>query len=74
MSAADDPLIAEWAKLTLETRTALGLSQPEFARRLGVVAQTISRWERGEVLPQAEQRKKLTELHALTVAEIEASA
>lgn len=34
-----------------ELREALGLTQEEFARMLGVSARTVSRWERGESEP-----------------------
>ena len=35
----------------LRTRTALGLTQAEFAQLLGVHAMTVSKWERGDASP-----------------------
>ena|GEM_PF-1087513 len=40
-----------WAGLLLRHRTTLGLSQKEAARKLGVDAGTLARWERGEREP-----------------------
>lgn len=40
-------------------RESLGLTQQQFARRLGVTSQTVSRWERGEVRPGAAVVRKL---------------
>ena len=35
-------------------REALGMTQSEFGRRIGVAGLTVSRWERGEVRPGGE--------------------
>jgi transcriptional regulator with XRE-family HTH domain len=40
-----------WAERLVQCRTALGLSQKESARQLGVDASTLARWERGERKP-----------------------
>jgi transcriptional regulator with XRE-family HTH domain len=40
-----------WADHLVQCRTALGLSQKEAARRLGVDSSTLARWERGERRP-----------------------
>jgi len=41
------------------TREALGLSQGAFAQALGVDTATVSRWERGLVLPHWENMKRV---------------
>ena len=40
-------------------RQALGLSQAEFARRLGVRQQTVSEWETGRYRPRGASLKML---------------
>jgi DNA-binding XRE family transcriptional regulator len=45
------PPIDGWATRLVQCRTTLGLSQKEFARRLGVAQSTLARWERGEREP-----------------------
>ena len=40
-----------WADRLVMSRTALGLSQKESARRIGVDPSTLARWERGERVP-----------------------
>lgn len=39
-------------ELVRETRELLGVSQPIFAKFLGVSASTVQKWERGEDAPQ----------------------
>ena len=34
-------------------RERLGITQEEFARRIGVTVTTVSRWERGDCLPKS---------------------
>lgn len=34
-------------------REKLGMTQEEFARKIGVTITTISRWERGDCLPKS---------------------
>lgn len=41
------------------TREAMGLSQGALAQALGVDAATVSRWERGLVLPHWENMKRV---------------
>ena len=43
-------------------RRGLGLSQPEFGRRLKVASITISRWERGIQKPKPALLRKLNRL------------
>ena len=45
---------ATMAQRLVNRRTTLGLTQKEFARRIGVDPGTLSRWERGNRLPQGE--------------------
>ena len=34
-------------------RERLGITQEEFARKIGVTVTTVSRWERGDCLPKS---------------------
>jgi putative transcriptional regulator len=34
-------------------RERLGMTQEEFARKIGVTVTTVSRWERGDCLPKS---------------------
>ena len=43
-----------------ELRKKHGLSQKEFAAKLGINAQTVSRWERGATIPSAESLLAIT--------------
>ena len=38
-------------KVMSKFRYALGFSQAEFAKELGVTTNTVARWERGEIFP-----------------------
>ncbi len=51
-------------------RTEKGLSQEELALELNVVRQTVSKWEQGLSLPDAEQLVRLAEVLNTTVSEI----
>jgi len=53
-----------------ELRTRAALTQQDVAEALGVDGGTISRWERGVVLPHAAQRRRLAALFKVTVAEL----
>jgi len=46
------PAATGWGEQLVRYRTALGLSQKESARRIGVDPGTLARWERGEREPQ----------------------
>lgn len=48
MSVTESPLIAE---LVRETRQHLGLTQEQFAAKLGVSYQSVNRWENGRTKP-----------------------
>lgn len=45
-------------------REAFGMTQQEFATRLKVTSQTVSRWERGEVAPNARALAAMRRLQA----------
>ena len=45
-----------------ELRLKLGLTQEDFAHRLGVVLPTVSRWEHGKSKPSRLAKKALEEL------------
>ena len=51
-------------------RRERGLSQEELASRLHVVRQTISKWEKGQSVPVAEQLIKLAVILETTVSEL----
>ena len=51
-------------------RRERGLSQEELAVRLHVVRQTISKWEKGQSVPDAEQLIKLAVILETTVSEL----
>ncbi len=56
---------------TLKTiRKQKGYSQEEVAARLNVVRQTVSKWEKGLSVPDADMLVKLAELYELTVADL----
>lgn len=46
-----------------ETRIRVGLSQPEFARRLGVSVRTLQEWEQGRRAPSGPARMLLAIAH-----------
>ena len=45
-----------------QLRKQIGLSQKDLAKKLGIAAQTVSRWERGSTVPSAENLLLLTQL------------
>ncbi|MFW2332981.1 helix-turn-helix domain-containing protein [Ilumatobacter sp.] len=51
-------------------REELGLSQREAAKRLGVSANTVARWERGTALPTAARADSLRDLLGISRARI----
>ena len=42
---------ANWAEWLVSCRTAMGITQAESARRIGVDQSTLAKWERGEREP-----------------------
>ena len=56
---------------TLKTlRKQKGYSQEEAACRLNVVRQTVSKWEKGLSVPDADMLMRLAELYEITVGEL----
>lgn len=45
---------SDWSERLVQCRTALGITQKEAARRMGVDASTLARWERGEREPSGD--------------------
>ena len=53
-----------------ELRRQAGLSQEEFAERLGVSRQAVSKWERGEAYPDTENLITISEMFSVTIDEL----
>ncbi len=53
-----------------ELRVSKGLSQQEFAGKLSVVRQTVSKWEKGLSLPDSEMLVHIAEVLDVTVSEL----
>ncbi len=53
-----------------QRRLALGLTQAEFAERLGADTVTISRFERGSHLPSLQRLEKIAEMLEMPLAEL----
>lgn len=51
-------------------RKKLGLSQEEFARRIGVSRQVVSKWEMNQVIPLTDKLKKISEEFNVSYEEI----
>lgn len=51
----------------LKLRKSLGLSQEEFAQKLFVTRQAVSRWEKGETVPNTDTLKCMAETFGVTV-------
>ena len=54
----------------LELRKKLALSQAEFAQKLFVTRQAVSRWERGETVPTIDTLKLIAETFHVSVDEL----
>ena len=54
----------------IELRSARGLSQEALANELGLSRQAVSRWERGEALPDTENLIALADLFGVTLDEL----
>ena len=53
-----------------QLRKSKGLSQEELAIRLNVVRQTISKWEKGISVPDADMLIKISEIFEVSVSEL----
>lgn len=51
----------------LELRRDLGLSQEEFAQKLRVTRQAVSRWETGETVPSTDTLKEIAKVFQVSV-------
>jgi transcriptional regulator with XRE-family HTH domain len=51
-----------WARLLQELRKHLGWTQAQLANSLGVTVTTVSRWERGQVIPRPVYQEKILKL------------
>lgn len=61
-------MIAMEAKdVLLKLRTEHGLSQDALAEKLFVTRQAVSRWERGDTLPNTETLKLLSKLYDVSI-------
>jgi transcriptional regulator with XRE-family HTH domain len=57
-------------KKLLELRKSNGFSQEEFAEKIGVSRQTISKWELNESSPDLKQAKELSKLFKISIDEL----
>ncbi len=51
-------------------RKKLGLSQEEFANRIGVTRQVVSKWEMNQVIPLTDKLEKISEEFNISYDEI----
>lgn len=59
----------DYAALVKVLRRRLGLTQEQFAHRLGVTFASVNRWENGQVKPSPMARQKLEVFDEQTVPE-----
>lgn len=57
----------ETKDVLLELRTKNGMSQDELAERIFVTRQAVSRWEKGETVPNTETLKLLSKLYKVSI-------
>ena len=57
----------EFHEVFTRLRQQAGLSQSEVAERLFVTRQAVSRWERGETLPEVETLQALSKLFGVSI-------
>lgn len=56
-----------FSNIFLDLRKKAGLSQSEAAEKLFVTRQAVSRWERGETVPEIETLKAISDLFRVTI-------
>jgi len=56
----------DMAKMIKELRAALGLTQEQFAAKVGVTFSTVNRWESGKSKPSPLARRRIEELREET--------
>ena len=54
------------AKMIMELRAKLGLTQEQFAAKVGVTFSTVNRWESGKSKPSPLARRRIEELREET--------
>ena len=57
----------EFQEVFAQLRQRTGLSQSEVAERLFVTRQAVSRWERGETIPEVETLQALSRLFGVSI-------
>ena len=57
----------EFKDVFTEKRRSLGLSQNDVAEKLFVTRQAVSRWERGETVPEVETLKSISRLFGVSI-------
>jgi transcriptional regulator with XRE-family HTH domain len=57
----------ETKEIIFELRTKLGFSQEELAEKVFVTRQAVSRWEKGETVPNTETLKLLSKLFDVSI-------
>ena len=50
-----------------EAREFLKIGQKEFAEKIGIIYQTLSKYERNEIKPTTEILTKLAEIHGINI-------
>ena len=60
-------ILMEAKDMLLKLRTERGLSQDALAEKLFVTRQAVSRWERGDTLPNPETLKLLSKLYDVSI-------
>ena len=60
-------ILMEAKDMLLKLRTERGLSQETLAEKLFVTRQAVSRWERGDTLPNPETLKLLSKLYDVSI-------
>jgi DNA-binding transcriptional regulator YiaG len=69
-NGGEDARIRFVAKGLHSNRNRLGLSAADFGRLLGVSAQSVYNWERGEATPRSEQLAKIASLRGIGKREV----
>ena len=57
----------ETSEILLRLRREQGLSQEEFAQKLLVTRQAVSRWETGETIPSTDTLKRIAQTFQVSV-------
>ena len=60
----------QFSEILTKRRKLLGITQDELAERLDVSRQSISKWENGECMPEAEKLIKLSDILDISLDEL----